>query len=45
MSRTERGAAERQTVLAMGAGRRMATAAALIGALWLAVGWALDWWL
>jgi hypothetical protein len=34
----------RQTVLALGAGRRLAVACGLVALLWLAVGWALDWW-
>jgi hypothetical protein len=37
--------AGRQTVLAMAATRRLAVAAALLAVLWLAVGWALDWWM
>ena len=35
----------RQTVLAMAAGPRLAVAVGLLALLWLAVGWALDWWL
>jgi hypothetical protein len=34
----------RPTLLALGARRRLAGAAGLIAALWLAVSWALDWW-
>jgi hypothetical protein len=36
--------AGRQTALAMAAGRRLAVAASVLALLWLAVGWALDWW-
>lgn len=35
----------RQTVLAMAASQRVGFAAALLLLLWIAVGWALDWWL
>lgn len=44
MSAAPRGTAGRQTVLGMAGLHRLAVAGGLIAVLWLAVGWALDWW-